>query len=565
MSEPSVWRNGGEFRGGERRTAIISGVTFGEKSVVYSEVDGLAIFEGDIVLGTVDQLQLTLEEFQSRAAGVSDEGRAEGVGISGSRFRWPGAVVPFAIDANLPNQQRVRDAIAHWESRTPIRFPERTAANEAQFPNFVFFTDQGGCFSSVGMQGGQQVISLGGGCSTGNAIHEIGHSVGLWHEQSREDRDRFVTVHFENIQAGMEHNFDQHIADGDDLNAYDYGSIMHYPRTAFSSNGRETITPVDANAQIGQRTGLSDGDIAAVLAMYPQNGWHRNTLTAAAGAPLSAGNPFGYTWDVDRTQHVVYRSGDGHIQELWFNGTWNHNTISAAAGAPPAASNPAGYTWDVDNTQHVIYRSGDGHLHELWFNGTWNHNTLTAAAGAPLAAGNPAGYTWDVDNTQHVVYRSGDGHIHELWFNGTWNHSTLTAAAGAPGAAGDPAGYTWDVDSTQHVVYRSGDGHIHELWFNGTWNHNTLTAAAGAPLAASDPAGYTWDVDRTQHVIYRSGDGHIQELWFNGTWNRNTLTAVTNAPLATGDPAGYTWDVDSTQHVVYRSGDGHIQELWFNL
>jgi hypothetical protein len=93
--------------------------------------------------------------------------------------------------------------------------------------------------------------------------------VGLWHEQSREDRDLFVTINWQNIQAGMAAQFNQHITDGDDLGAYDYGSIMHYPRTAFSANGQETITPTDPNAQIGQRTGLSQGDIAAVQALYP--------------------------------------------------------------------------------------------------------------------------------------------------------------------------------------------------------------------------------------------------------------------------------------------------------
>ncbi len=87
MSEPAIWRNRGEFRGGEQQTAVVSGVTFSEKTVRYSEVDGLAIFEGDIVLGTVEQLQ-------GGAAGDV----AFGVGITGQRFRWPGGVVPFDID-----------------------------------------------------------------------------------------------------------------------------------------------------------------------------------------------------------------------------------------------------------------------------------------------------------------------------------------------------------------------------------------------------------------------------------------------------------------------------------
>lgn len=103
----------------------------------------------------------------------------------------------------------------------------------------------------------------GSGCTTGNAIHEIGHTVGLWHEQSREDRDAFVTIHWDKIQPGYEHNFDQHITDGDDIGAYDYGSIMHYPRNAFTVDGSDTITPLVATATIGQRTALSAGDIAA--------------------------------------------------------------------------------------------------------------------------------------------------------------------------------------------------------------------------------------------------------------------------------------------------------------
>ena len=41
----------------------------------------------------------------------------------------------------------------------------------------------------------------------GIIIHELMHATGFWHEQSRPDRDWYVTVLWKNIQDGMEYNF----------------------------------------------------------------------------------------------------------------------------------------------------------------------------------------------------------------------------------------------------------------------------------------------------------------------------------------------------------------------
>ena len=252
------------------RTGYISGTTFQNKPVTYSVVNGRAMFEGCICLGTVEQM----EQNVARVRAQDQAGIERGVAITGEQFRWPGAVMIYDIDGGLPDQARVTDAIAHWVANTNIRFVLRTAGNAAQYPHWVRFIPADGCWSEVGMRGGMQQLGLAAGCSTGNAIHEIGHALGLWHEQSREDRGTFVTINWANIEAGREHNFNQHITDGDDVGAYEYGSIMHYGRTAFSSNGLDTIVPTQAGAVIGQRNGLSAGDIAAIHAIYRT--WHYN-------------------------------------------------------------------------------------------------------------------------------------------------------------------------------------------------------------------------------------------------------------------------------------------------
>ena len=82
-------------------TAVVSGATLKDKKLQYANVDGRAIFEGDIVLGTIEEVEGP---------------QTEGIGITGEQFRWPHAAVPFEIDPALPNQRRVTDAIAHWHA-----------------------------------------------------------------------------------------------------------------------------------------------------------------------------------------------------------------------------------------------------------------------------------------------------------------------------------------------------------------------------------------------------------------------------------------------------------------
>ena len=66
------------------------------------------------------------------------------------------------------------------------------------------FYDNFRCYSIVGRDGGRQDISLGYGCRTkGIAIHELLHTLGFFHEQSRTDRDKHVIIMQYNALDGL--------------------------------------------------------------------------------------------------------------------------------------------------------------------------------------------------------------------------------------------------------------------------------------------------------------------------------------------------------------------------
>lgn len=77
---------------------------------------------------------------------------------------------------------------------------EQIIPNESIFDlDFPIFR----CWSPVGHQGGEQLISLSEGCHDKvSAVHELGHALGLWHEHSRSDRDDYLEIIWDNIKPG---------------------------------------------------------------------------------------------------------------------------------------------------------------------------------------------------------------------------------------------------------------------------------------------------------------------------------------------------------------------------
>ncbi len=242
---------------------IIHSIRLRDQIFTSTEIDGNYVYGGDILL---TEKQIEKVEKMARTNEVFR-------GVGRLADRWPGGVVYYTVEKGLANKQRVFDAMTAISANTGITFQEAVTKGKPanRTANYVKFRTGSGCSSYVGMIGGAQDINLATGCSTGNTIHEICHALGIYHEQSRIDRDNYVIINFDNITTGRENNFAKVSSSyaADYTASLNFGSIMMYSSFAFSKNGLPTITKLDGSTYTVQRDALSSDDISTINTMYP--------------------------------------------------------------------------------------------------------------------------------------------------------------------------------------------------------------------------------------------------------------------------------------------------------
>ena len=185
---------------------------------------------------------------------------------------WTQGVVPFVItSSSAADRAVILAAIAHWEAATCVTFFEQPESY--MYGPHIRFIKDSGCWSYVGMVPSMwgQELSIGRGCEyLGIVAHEIGHALGFFHEQSRTDRETYVTVLPENMVDGVSYNFRiESLAESLGV-PYDLSSLMHYGSFSFSRNGMPTIVTKDMvlSGRIGNREGLSHRDKHLMNLLY---------------------------------------------------------------------------------------------------------------------------------------------------------------------------------------------------------------------------------------------------------------------------------------------------------
>ncbi|CAG5136451.1 unnamed protein product [Candidula unifasciata] len=111
------------------------------------------------------------------------------------QYRWKQNEIPFEIDYSKFNSTHVYEifkGMNEWQTYTCLRFRPR----KQQDQNYVTFEHhESKCQAVIGMSHAGQTIGLAYYCFNSHTIlHEIGHAIGFYHEQSRPDRDQYITV-----------------------------------------------------------------------------------------------------------------------------------------------------------------------------------------------------------------------------------------------------------------------------------------------------------------------------------------------------------------------------------
>lgn len=182
---------------------------------------------------------------------------------------WADGVIPYSFTAEVDGglRDRVREAMRELEGVADIHFvaPLRGRGNRlvisTQHPE-----KPTGCWATVGRYSPGK-MNLGWCRDRRHILHELLHVAGMWHEQSRQDSDQFITMSRTDINDCVVRGTNSRGM------KYDFRSIMHYPISSLeakiTARGRQRLKEQKTQeARVGYYSELSPLDADNLQALY---------------------------------------------------------------------------------------------------------------------------------------------------------------------------------------------------------------------------------------------------------------------------------------------------------
>lgn len=220
--------------------------------VEFEVIDGLAVAYGDTILG-----KPPADFDQTR--GLTEIDRPQ---------LWLRGEIPYVVQPDAPNPDRIQAAIQMFHERTGLKFVSRTDQPDA----IVFTRTDEHCSSYLGRTGGLQPIFISEQCAAVDIAHELMHALGFVHEQSRTDRDLHLDVKWDNIEPKYQSQYamvPEALMEVYGGSPFDPQSILMYGRHAFAVRKQEpTMVMKNGNPIHETPKGLSDMDIERVNRLY---------------------------------------------------------------------------------------------------------------------------------------------------------------------------------------------------------------------------------------------------------------------------------------------------------
>ena len=315
------------------------------------------------------------------------------VGVADAGSLWPGGVVYYddggCINNNLCPGLAQAISTFNTDFSGAVQWTKRTTQT-----TYVIITLNGtggrGDVNTIGYPAAAGPVNMNCNtdCNIATLLHEMGHIIGLYHEQTRTDRDSHVTMYYQNVvKSTWPSNFAINLQNQQLLSSYDYASVMQYPPYVDSANGGPVIESIPAGIPMQGTEGVpgagnqdySAGDKEAILRLY---GHAPSTVTITS-------NPVGLQVIVDGTTYTTPQSF-----------SWSANsthTLNVASGVQSL-------TGDIENSaQSTTF---------YYTYGTWSDSsqqshsiTVTPGNGSPaFPTTAPAVATYSANFIQLVPY-----------------------------------------------------------------------------------------------------------------------------------------------------------------